>query len=130
MAVGLAAAVVNGFIDALCNATNYTAPAAFWVKLHTGSPGAAGTSNAATNTTRKQASFTAAAGGAATTDASLDWTSLPATETYSHLSFWSASTGGTFLGSSTLSTSVAVTSGGNFSIAAGDLSISGIPVAS
>ena len=36
-----------------------------WIKLHTGAPGSAGTSNAATNTTRKQATWTSAASGAA-----------------------------------------------------------------
>ena len=40
MAIGLAATVLNGWVDALCRATNYTAPTAFWVKLHLGDPGA------------------------------------------------------------------------------------------
>jgi hypothetical protein len=129
MAVGLASAVLNGWLDALGNATNYTAPTAFWVKLHTGDPGSAGTANAATETTRKQASFAAASGGAITTDAALTWTNVSTTETYSHISFWTASTAGTFLGSDDLAASKSVTAGDTFTIATGDIDITLTPVA-
>lgn len=129
MAVGLASGVANSFLDALGNATNYTAPTAFYVKLHTGDPGSAGASNAAGNTTRKQASFGAAASGSMTTDADLSWTSVSTTETYSHVSFWSASTAGTFLGSDALDASVAVTAGDTFTISAGSLTLSFTPLA-
>jgi hypothetical protein len=129
MTVGLAAAVLNGWLDALGNATNYTAPTAVWVKLHTGDPGSAGASNAAANTTRKQASFAAATGGTITTDADLSWTSVPNAETYSHISFWTASTGGTFLGSDDLNAAQAVAVGNDFTIAAGDIDIAITPVA-
>jgi hypothetical protein len=67
MATGFAASVSNDVLDALClNGSLSTLPlAALWIKLHTGDPGAAGTANAATNTTRKQATFgTPASGGA------------------------------------------------------------------
>lgn len=123
MTVGLAVGVANAWLDALGNAANYTAPTAFWVKLHTGDPGAAGASNAAANTTRQQASFSAASAGAMTTDAAISWTSVPNTETYSHVSFWSASTAGTFLGSDDLAASKAVTAGDTFTIATGDLDL-------
>jgi len=53
MATGFAAAVAASILNGLCRATNWTAPTEFWVKLHTGDPGAAGTSNAAGETTRK-----------------------------------------------------------------------------
>lgn len=129
MTVGLAAAVLNGWLDALGNATNYTAPTAFWVKLHTGDPGSAGTANAASNTTRQQASFAAATGGTITTDADLAWTSVPAAETYSHVSFWTASTAGTFLGSDDLNAARTVAIGDNFTIATGDIDIAITPVA-
>jgi hypothetical protein len=123
MTVGIAAAVANGWLDALGNATNYTAPTAFYVKLHTGDPGSAGTSNAATETTRQQASFGAASGGVIATDADLTWEDVSTTETYSHVSFWTASTAGTFLGSDDLAASKAVTAGDTFTIAAGDLTV-------
>ncbi len=128
MAVGMAVAVANAWLDGLGNATNWTAPTAFWVKLHTGDPGSAGTANAATNTTRKQASFAAASGGSMTTDADLDWTSVPATETITHVSFWTASTSGTFLGSDALDVPQAVLSGGELKIPTGSLTFN-IPVA-
>ena len=38
MTVGLAAATANSLLDALFNATNYTAPTAIWMKLHVGDP--------------------------------------------------------------------------------------------
>lgn len=129
MTVGLASGVLNAWLDGLGNAADWTAPTAFWVKLHTGDPGAAGTSNAATETTRQQASFAAASGGAITTDAALTWTSVSTAETYSHVSFWTASTAGTFLGSDDLATPRTVAVGDNFTIAAGDLDIAITPVA-
>jgi hypothetical protein len=129
MAVGLASGQANAILDALCRSVAYSDPAEFWVKLHTGDPGSAGTSNAATETTRKQATFSAASGGAITTSGALDWTNVSTTETYSHVSFWSASSAGTFLGSDALDTSRSVTAGDNFTIAAGDLDLSITPIA-
>jgi hypothetical protein len=45
------------------------------------------------------------------------------------VSFWSASSAGTFLGSDALDTSRSVTAGDNFTIAAGDLDLSITPIA-
>lgn len=129
MTVGLASGVANAFLDALGNATNYTAPAGFYVKLHTGDPGSAGTSNAATETTRQSASMAAASGGAITNDAAVTWTNVSTSETYSHVSFWSASSGGTFLGSDDLAVARAVTAGDTFTIATGDLDLAFTPIA-
>lgn len=122
MAVGLAPATANSFLDALGNATNYTAPAQVWVKLHIGDPGVSGASNPAVNTTRKQASFSAAASGAITTDTDLAWTSgeVTASEDYTHYSVHTASTGGTFLWSGVI-TANAVVAGDQFKILTGDL---------
>lgn len=129
MTVGLGSTVANAFLDALGNATNYTAPTVFYVKLHLGDPGASGASNAAANTTRQQASFAAASGGAITTDAALTWTSVSNTETYSHVSFWDHVSAGNFLGSDDLAVSRAVTAGDTFTIATGDLDLSFTPIA-
>jgi hypothetical protein len=49
------------------------------------------------------------------------WTSVTATETYTHVSFWTASTGGTYIGSGVLTTPQGVTAGQNFTIPIGDL---------
>lgn len=121
MATGLAPAIANALLDALGNAANVTAPTAFCVKLHLGDPGAAGTANVATETTRKAASFAAASGGAMTTDGALTWTSYPAAETVSHVSFWDHITGGTFLGSDALDTSQSMQVGNTLTIATGDI---------
>ena len=129
MAVGLASAIANSILNALCRNTAWTQPAAFWVKLHIGDPGAAGASNAAANTTRKQATFSAAASGAITNSADIAWTAVSNTETYSHVSFWDASTAGNFLGSDDLNATVAVTAGDDFTISAGSLSLSLTPIA-
>lgn len=124
MATGLAAATANSWLDALCRSVTYTEPAAFYVKLHTGDPGAAGANNAAGETTRQTVTFSAASGGAITNSAAVTWTSVSTSETYSHVSFWDASTAGTFLGSDGLAVSRAVTAGDTFEIAIGDLDLS------
>lgn len=124
MATGLAAATANSWLDALCRSVTYTEPAAFYVKLHTGDPGAAGANNAAGETTRQAVTFSAASGGAITNSAAVTWTSVSTSETYSHVSFWDASTAGTFLGSDGLGVSRAVTAGDTFEIAIGDLDLS------
>ncbi len=115
----------NKMLDALVGRATYTASAACYVKLHTGDPGAAGSNNAATNTTRQQATFgSAAVSGAISNTAAVEWTNVSTTETYSHISLWTASSGGTFLGSDDLSSSAAVTAGDTFRIAVGDLDLS------
>jgi len=129
MATGLAATIANSILDALCRSVAWSDPAAFYVKLHTGDPGSAGANNAATETTRKAATFSAASGGAITTSADLAWTSVAASETYSHVSFWDAVSGGNFLGSDALNASKAVTAGDNFTIVAGDIDIDLSPIA-
>lgn len=93
-----------------------------YVQLHTAEPGAAGGTAIATETTRQQASLGAAAGGAISNDADIAWTTVAGSEDYTHFSLWSASTGGTFLWSGTV-TANAVTAGDNFTIASGDLDL-------
>jgi hypothetical protein len=103
-----------------------TQPSAIWVKLHTGDPGEAGTSNAASETTRKQVtSFAAASGGSKASSAAISWTNYPATETISYVSLWDASTAGNCLGSGAVSPSVAMTGPGSntLTIASGSITI-------
>lgn len=119
MAVGLSSTVANAVLNALCRNTTWTQPTAVWVKLHTGSPGAAGTTGAAGNTTRQQATFgTAAASGTIANTAAIAWTSVSTSETYTFFSAWDASTAGNFLFSGTV-TANPVTAGDNFTIAIG-----------
>lgn len=119
----LAEGVRNSFLNALCKNTSY-ANAEVWVKLHTGDPGSAGTSNAAGETDRTQATFGSVASGAAIANTvAIAWTAVSTSETYSHVSLWSASAAGTFLGSAALTQSKTVNAGDNFSIPIGDLDI-------
>ena len=94
-----------------------------WIKLHVGAPGAAGTSNPAGETTRQQATWGAAASGAAANTNLISWTNVAASEDYTHFTVWTASTAGTFGFSGTI-TSNAVVAGDTFQIAIGDLDVS------
>lgn len=119
----LAVGVRNSMLDALCRGVIFDNDEV-WVKLHLGDPGAAGTSNPAAETTRKQATFgSAAATGAISNTAAVEWTNLPAAETLTHVSLWSASAGGTFLGSDDLSSPATVAIGDTFRIPIGDLDL-------
>ena len=103
--------------------TAWTIPTDVYVKLHTGDAGEEGTSNAATEDTRKEATWAAASSGSIATDATLEWTNVAATETYSHWSLWDASTAGNCLWTGALSSSAAVTAGDTFQITSLTLSL-------
>lgn len=106
------------YLDML-GGTAFTAPAACYVKLHTGDPGEDGTSNAAGETTRKVVTYAAASAGSKAANGTLpSWTSVSTTETYSHVSLWDASTAGNCLWTGALSSSVAVTAGDTFTLSA------------
>lgn len=103
-------------LDHLTGTASWTAPSSVYIKLHTGDPGEDCTSNAATEATRKVVTFSAAASGAITSDATVEWTNVSTTETYSHWSLWDASTAGNPLWYGALSSSAAVTAGDTFQI--------------
>lgn len=110
---------------AMLNAIRNTsfAVAATYVKLHIGDPGEDGTGNAATNATRQSVSFSAASSGSMASSATVTWTSVSTTETYSHWSLWDASTGGNCLWSGALASSASVTAGDTFQITSLTLSL-------
>lgn len=118
MALGFDATTANTFLD-------LWATTALYVKLHTASPGAAGTTAAATETTRKLVAWNASSGGHIDNSSVLTWTAVAASETYTHFSVWTAVSGGTFKGSGTIAggTGVAVLVGQTFSVAAADLDV-------
>lgn len=120
MALGLAAASINTSLDTIFGTSSNV-----FVKLHLGDPGAAGTANAAVNTTRAAVQFAAAASSSKASNSDAAWTSVSTTETYTHISIWSTvgPAGGTFLGSGTVSGG-AVTAGNDFKIASGSLTAS------
>jgi hypothetical protein len=103
-------------LDHVTGTTSFTAPSNFYIQLHTGDPGEAGSSNGATETTRKAASFDAASSGSITTSGTVEWTNVSTTETYTHWSAWDASTSGNCLWYGALSASASVTAGDTFQI--------------
>jgi len=101
----------------------WTMPTNSYVKLHTADPGEDATTAAATNTTRVVAAWSAASAGAIATSATITWTNVSTTETYTHWSLWDALTAGNPLWSGALSTSASVTAGDTFQITSLTLSL-------
>ena len=122
MATGLSSFLADKFLDAVGNATAYSATNVY-VKLHVGDPGSAGTSNPATETTRKIASFAAASAGILTSDAALTWTNIAGSEDATFFSVWDNLTAGNFLFSGTISGN-AYTAGDTYVIESGSLTAS------
>ncbi len=114
----------NKMLDAHVGRTTFTANAGYFAKLHIGSPGTAGTSNPAAETTRKSVTFdSAASAGAISNTAEISWPSYPANETVTHVSFWDASTAGNFLGSDDLPVAKVMTTGDTLRVPIGDLDL-------
>lgn len=128
MTAGLSAGnLANKWLDML-SASSFSAPAAFWVQLHTGDPGSAGTSNVSAVTTRKQASSwsSASAGSKSISGSPAAW-SMTTGETITHISCWDASTSGNFLFSGALSSSRTVAGGDSLTLST--LTIAFTPIA-
>lgn len=116
--------MADGWLPVAANASLDALVAAYpWIKLHTGSPGAAGTSNPATEATRKQPTYAAAAAGSVATSSTITWTNVAASETYSHFTGNTLATLGA-PGYSGGVTANPVTAGDTFSIASGSLTVS------
>lgn len=122
MATGLSSYLANKFLDAVGNATAYSA-ANVYVKLHTGDPGGNGTANAATETTRKEVTFAAASGGAIASDAAVTWTNIAGSEDATYFTAWDNVSAGNFLFSGTI-TGNAYTAGDTYTIPSGSLTAS------
>ena len=128
MADNIAAGVANSFLAALLNGGTFSGYTPY-VKLHVGAPGAAGTANPAGNTVRQACgTFATPSGGSTSNSAAVNWTGVSTSETYTHVSLWDASSGGTFIASGSI-TAGAILAGQNFQIPAGGMSVT-IPVAS
>ena len=122
MATGISSYLAGAWLDALGNNTSF-AVANVYVKLHVGDPGANGTSNAATETTRKAASFAAASAGSLASDADITWTNIAGSQDATHFTAWDNATTGNFLFSGTI-TANAYTAGDTFTISSGSLTVS------
>lgn len=122
MATGISSYLANAWLNALGNATSFSVTTAY-VKLHVGDPGSAGTSNAATETTRKAVSFAAASNGALASDADVTWTNIAGSQDATHFTAWDNATTGNFLFSGTI-TGNAYTAGDTYTISSGALTVS------
>jgi hypothetical protein len=129
MADNISSGVANSVLALLLNGTAFAGFSTPYAQLHTGAPGAAGTANIAGNNTRQATgAFATPSGGSTTNSGAINWTSVSTSETYSHVTLWSAASGGTFICSGSI-TATAITAGQNFQIAAGAMTVS-LPVAS
>jgi len=122
MAVGIASYLGNAWLNALGNNTSF-AVAQVYVKLHVGEPGANGTANPATETTRKAVSFGVASAGVLTSDDDVTWTNIAGSEDANHFTAWDSLTTGNFLFSGTI-TANPYDAGDTYSIDAGNLTAS------
>lgn len=125
MTTGLHTAnLANKWLDML-GGSAFSAPANTYVQLHTGDPGAAGTTAASAETTRVQATWGAATGGSKAITATLEWASWTAgTETISHVSIWDASSAGNVLWTGALSSAKTVNNTDTLQITALSVSLS------
>ena len=103
----------------------FVAPAAIYVKLHTGDPGDAGTANPAGNTTRQAVVFAAVSTPAGTmlSNGDVTWSGVPTAEIYSWATLWDAATGGNCLFVGQLGTAKSVGVGDNFTLPAGQITV-------
>jgi hypothetical protein len=125
MAVGYSGYVADKVLDALYNNASFAVTDSY-MQLHVGDPGVSGTSNVATETTRKLLSFDPASGAAIENDAPIVWTAIAGSQTATHFTIWDAATAGNFLWSGTMNANP-YTAGDTLTIDVGDLDISMTP---
>lgn len=99
MAAGLSVATANAMLDSFGDV---------YVQMHTGDPGANGTSNISAHTQRALADLGPAAAGLRSLVSAIDWASVwsATAQTVTHVSGWTAATGGTFVFSAALSSQI------------------------
>ncbi len=129
MAVGVSVAnVANKWLDVLrTGGASFTATTTAYVQLHTAEPGAAGTTAISVgSSTRYSVSHSAPSSASmAISGTAGPWTNGGTSETITHVSVWSASTGGTFLYSASLGVSQAWASANTFTLNGLTVSIDG-----
>ena len=122
MATGISTYLADELLDAVGNASSFSVGTVY-IKLHIGDPGANGTSNAATETTRKSVSFGAASAGTLTSDADITWTNISGSQDATFFSAWDNASAGNFLFSGSI-TGNAYTAGDTYVIPSGSLTVS------
>lgn len=122
MATGISSYLADELLDAVGNNSSFAVGAVF-IKLHIGDPGANGTANPATETTRKAASFGASSSGTLTSDADITWTNIAGSQDATFFTAWDSATTGNFLFSGGI-TGNAYTAGDTYVIPSGSLTVS------
>ncbi len=119
MADGLSAAVANAALSTIIGTD------ANYVQLHTGAPGANGTANVSSVTTRESVTWGSPSAGSVSASNQPEWTSWAGTngETDTDISFWSLSASGTFGLSMQLSSSVVMDTGDSLTLTAVSISL-------
>lgn len=129
MASGLAATTLaNKWLNMLAG-TAYTAPTTTYVQLHTGEPGAAGSTAVSSVTTRPAVIWAAAsAGSIAITTAYPSWTAWAGVngEIVTNVSLWDAATSGNFLFSILLTSSKTINTGDSLTLSSMSMGFSPI----
>jgi hypothetical protein len=120
---GLAPSLVSGWLNALRTTGNggaaYSAVVGTFVQLHTGDPGAAGTTSISVgSTTRNSFVFSSSSSGSSLSLGTPPsaWTNGGTSETLTHISIWTASTSGTLLATVALTASKAWASADTFTL--------------
>lgn len=130
MASGLAATTLaNKWLDML-GGTAFSAPATTFVQLHTGEPGAAGTSNVSSVTTRPAITWAAASAGAKAITTTLPaWSNWAGTngEVVTNISVWDAASAGNFLFSVLLTLAKTINTGDTATLSS--MSVTFTPIA-
>jgi hypothetical protein len=133
VAVGLSAVnTANAWLNTLrgTSAATFTGITTMFIQLHTGDPGASGTANVSSVTTRPALNFGAASAGSQAAIATLpSWASWAGTngEIVTHISTWGASSAGTFYYSAALTASKTVNTGDTLNLTA--LTVALTPIA-
>jgi len=116
----------NALINGTLRATNFTAPAAVYVSLHTADPTDAGTGAEVSGGSyvRQAATFGAPSNGASTATADITYPQATASYgTVGWIGIWDASTSGNLLYHSPLNTSKTIDTGDIFKITSGSLTV-------
>lgn len=129
MTVGLSTTnTANAWLNTLrgTSAATFTGVTTMFAQLHTGDPGASGTANVSSTTTRQAVNYAAASAGSQAITGTTQWTSWAGTngEVVTHISLWGASTAGTFYYSVALTASKTVNTGDTLTLSTLTVSLS------
>jgi hypothetical protein len=116
----------NALINATLRGTNFTAPAAVYVSLHTADPTDAGTGTEVSGGSyiRQAATFAAPSNGVSATSADVDFPQATGSwGTIGWIGIWDAQTTGNLLYHTALDASKSIDTGDIFKIASGNLTV-------